>query len=609
MSVCGYYYLPDNHPGDTAQLLRELQEVDVKVFELTDSVTVDGAHEIGPGGETDGYTLPKGTLWVPLAQTQKHWIQTVLGEDPYVPFYYFYDVAQWSYSHTWGMSGGNGLLREQMPSNAPMVELTSPVHFGGVTNPTKPVLAFKTDSADGTALAMDLLYKGVKVYRGKDAFTSGGRSFPTGTGFIDTANLGSLTLTEVEELADDRDSPLTGLDNYPVPHYDLGGVPKIGVFTGATTVPGTPISTPQGQCSSTGYCYPMFGLTQKYGFPPHTNTDPRTPMIVPVTTTQVASSATYLKDQGFTAVYGGATTVPAGVGATDLQDFVNSGGKYVGYGAGALTSLRNAGVTTVNTSATNVAPFTDACEVGGTGLRTNGANFKASIDTTNPVGWGYDTGGSIFRTGTTVIDPATLGTATAVFSYPDPLVSPGYTCNATGAGELPGRPAIINQQFGAGAATVFDADPFYRSWLPQQERTVMSAFLEPTGAELPATAPAAPVVESAPADKPIADKALPEVKSRPAVVSYDASKTLIISVTRGKNNRKAKVLRKAIKVAGIPAATRKNIKWVKGRKALTLKIKNGKAYDSETQPGWIYQVDRFLIRKKVHTLTWDVTNG
>lgn len=609
--VCGYYYLPDNHPGDTARLLQELQEVDVEVYELTDDVTVNGAHQIGPGGAQNGVVLPEGTLWIPMAQTQKHWIQAVLGEDPFVPFYFFYDVAQWSYSHTWGMSGGNGLLREPMPADAPMEEVDW-VDFGGVTDAAKPVLAFKTDSSKGMAMVIDLLAKGVKVYRGTEAFQAGGRSFPTGTAMVDASTLGN---TDIAEIADERDNPVTGLDNYPVSRYDLGGVPKIGVYTGSSSVPATPISNPQGQCSSSGYCVPMFGLTQKFGFAPTSNTDPDTPIIVPVTSTDLAAGV--LVNGGFTTFYNSAGTIAAGAGATALQAFVNGGGNYVATTANGLTSARNAGITLINTSATNVAPFTDPCP-SGSGLRTNGANFPANIDTDNPVGWSYDNGGSIFRTGTVVIDPATLGgnggsipAATAVFSYPDPLVSFGYTCNATGAGELPGRPAIVHQEFGAGSFTFFDSDPFYRSWLPQQERTAFNAFLSPNGAELPATMPAPPSAGDSlePAGKPVAAKKLTKVKKRPAVVSYDPNKTLKITVKRGKKNREAKVLRKAVKRAKVPAKTKKKIKWVAKKRTLTLKIKNGKAFDHETMPLWIHRVSNYLTKKKVQSIRWEVDRG
>lgn len=611
VAVCGYYYLPDNHDGDVAELLRELQQVDVKVYELTEDTTVNGAHEIGPDGEMDGYTLPAGTLYIPMGQTQKHWIQAVLGEDPFVPFYFFYDSGQWSYSHTWGMSGGNGLLREPMPEGTPM-QLVDDVHFGGITDANKPVIAFKTDSSKGLALAVDLMAKGVTVYRGKDAFTSGGRSFPTGTAMVDASTLGSV---DIEELAEHRDSPLTGLDSYPVAHYDMGDIPKIGVYTGTATVPGTPISTPQGQCSSTTYCYPLFGLTQKLDFAPKTNTDTDPKIVFPVTSTDLGSSSTWLKDNGFTAFYA-SSSITNTTALSDLLDFVNNGGNYVGFGTGMVSTARSAGLTNVNSVATNAAPFNNSCPINSASLQTPGANFPVEIDTSTPLGWGFDNGGSYFRnTAGLVFNPSTLAgsgpipDAKAVYTYPTPMVSYGYTCNATGPGQLEGRPALVYQEFGNGSVSIFEQDPYYRSWLPQQERAALNALLVPNGPELAATLPAAPgaVKVVAPADKPVPASSEPKVALRSAVVSYDPNRTLEISVAGGKKSRKAKVLVKAVRKAGIPKKTSKKIKWIKGRKKTGIRIRNGRALDHETMPLWMHRIENYMAKRKVRASVWEVT--
>ena len=42
----------------------------------------------------------------------KHWIQAVLGEDPFVPFEYFYDVVTWSYPLQRGLAGDGFLTRQ-----------------------------------------------------------------------------------------------------------------------------------------------------------------------------------------------------------------------------------------------------------------------------------------------------------------------------------------------------------------------------------------------------------------------------------------------------------------------------------------------------------------
>ena len=43
---------------------------------------------------------------MPLAQTQKHWVEAMLGEDPYAAVPYFYDVASWSNPLLMGLDGG-----------------------------------------------------------------------------------------------------------------------------------------------------------------------------------------------------------------------------------------------------------------------------------------------------------------------------------------------------------------------------------------------------------------------------------------------------------------------------------------------------------------------
>jgi hypothetical protein len=73
-----------------------LQFVGVRVYRLDHTVTVSSAHRFGdfaidtPSGQspvrTSTVTLPKGTLYIPLGQGTKHWIQAVMGENPYLPF-------------------------------------------------------------------------------------------------------------------------------------------------------------------------------------------------------------------------------------------------------------------------------------------------------------------------------------------------------------------------------------------------------------------------------------------------------------------------------------------------------------------------------------------
>ena len=149
--------------------------------------------------------------------------------------------------------------------------------------------------------------------------------------------------------------------------------------------------------------------------------------------------------------------------------------------------------------------------------------------------WGFDNGGFIYRQASSspVYNPATLpGTPAAppvaaipdtnvAISYANPTTAFGYSCNATGPGELEGRPYATDSTFGAGHSTVLGSDPWYRSWVDVEWRMALNGALYPTGASIPA-GPARRTAVAEPASKPIAKKALPKVKDRPVIKGVPA---------------------------------------------------------------------------------------
>jgi hypothetical protein len=210
---------------------------------------------------------------------------------------------------------------------------------------------------------------------------------------------------------------------------------------------------------------------------------------------------TVLVDPGSTI----SATTPVGTAGTPaqaVQAFVNAGGTYLGSGAGGATSARNAGITTLNTTTIS-------------GITTPGSTFDATWNTDDPAGWGMDAGGWIYRESSNdpSFDPATLAgdggsippaTAVATFAAPGDCGGPagfgncyGYEVNANA--NLPGRPAVVDQPFGAGHAIMVGFDPWYRSWTVQEERLVLDALLYPGGSAAPVSATALPQV----ADRPV----------------------------------------------------------------------------------------------------------
>ena len=145
-SVCGYFFKPDVHSGDAARVLNELIETGVEVYRLDAPVEgLEGVHVFGTAPDTTTTdTLPAGTLWIPSAQPQKHWLQAVLGEDPFIPFPYYYDVVSWSYSLN-RIGAGNGTLTRTLPSGTAVTRL-SRVATGGAPAGASAVYAFNTDA-------------------------------------------------------------------------------------------------------------------------------------------------------------------------------------------------------------------------------------------------------------------------------------------------------------------------------------------------------------------------------------------------------------------------------------------------------------------------------
>jgi len=263
----------------------------------------------------------------------------------------------------------------------------------------------------------------------------------------------------------------------------------------------------------------MFDLTQKEQIP--------VSQISQLTSTDLANGA--LQSGGYTALIDPdaaiSATTPvgsAGTPAQAVQAFVNAGGTLLGTGNGGTASARNAGLTTVNTNTI-------------TGISTPGSTFDATWNTSDPVSWGFDAGGWVYRESNNDpnFDPATLGgnggaispaIAVATFAPAGDCGGPagfgncyGYEVNANTG--LPGRPAVIDQPFGAGHAIMLGFDPWYRAWTTQEERLVLNGLLYPTGTVIPAGQSSSEAgrvtAHSRAAARPVPAADLPRVASRP----------------------------------------------------------------------------------------------
>jgi hypothetical protein len=114
------------------ELVRRLQRMDVDVYRLTAPLVVPDLRAYGTeGGSSASTTLPTGTYWIPMAQAQKHWIQSMLQDESWIPTDVTYDVTAWSNPQLLNLRGGSsGAVL------APSAALVSPL--GPTPSPALP---------------------------------------------------------------------------------------------------------------------------------------------------------------------------------------------------------------------------------------------------------------------------------------------------------------------------------------------------------------------------------------------------------------------------------------------------------------------------------------
>jgi hypothetical protein len=147
-----YAWRSDVAAADAARLASRLRAVGVRVNRLRRELWVR-YHAYGVRG-THRSLLPIGTWVVSLAQTQKHWVEAMLGENPRASVAYFYDVASWSNPLLMGLDGG--AIHSRLPRGA-----LGPgaIARGGAAR------AFFGDSEGAAEAAMELLGRGIALGR------------------------------------------------------------------------------------------------------------------------------------------------------------------------------------------------------------------------------------------------------------------------------------------------------------------------------------------------------------------------------------------------------------------------------------------------------------
>lgn len=359
--VYAYAWRADVAAADAASLAGRLRAVGVRVNRLRRAVRVRAFHAYGTHGARHR-TLPAGTWVVTLAQTQKHWVEAMLGEDPYAAVAYFYDVASWSNPLLMGLDGG--AIRSRLPRG---VLGPGAVARGGAGR------AFAGDAEGSAEAAIDLLDRGVALAR-----------VPRSGEFVlpqDTHATAALAAHRVPALT----AAPAGAVALRAPRVALLG----GLQDGTSGLP-SPSSS-----------WARWLLERRFGM-----------------TVDLLGDADLAEGRlatgGYTAfvVPDGTAPAPSAAALAAVQAWVRTGGTFIGLRGEGIAYAQSAAITT----ATSTAPADP---------HAPGVSLGVRLDAADPVAWGERPTGFAFATGDPVLHAAG-GTVVARYPAGSAFFAGGY---------------------------------------------------------------------------------------------------------------------------------------------------------------------------------------
>ncbi|RQW99511.1 M14 family zinc carboxypeptidase [Micromonospora inaquosa] len=422
LTIRSYFLLPDRQLADVRQLVERLRRMDVEVYEVQKATRVPTARVFGGRGATN-VTVPKGAYWIPMDQPQKHWIQAVMGEDPYVPFPYFYDVSSWSNPLLMGI---NAIYTAD--TVRPRAELVRKVSGGraGVAWPWGSY-TYALDSAAAAELTFDLLGRGVPLVR----------DLTTGTVAIPAAKVSRT----VDGLAESLGVTLTPGGRPAGTRLDL---PDVGLFQG------TGISITSGSHGEARYV-----LGKRWGLD-----------LKPVTTADINDNTEAFTGRTVLLVPDGsnATGGLTAAGQANLRDWIGQGHTYLGLRNEGTRVARAAGLTST-TEKTKPADYL-----------VIGSHLRVDVDQDSPVALGRPAEDFEFNNSDPILTPSTTGTNVLTYPTGDTFWANGYTVEAD---TLKGTAAVVDEPTGAGRAVLFAFNPLFRAYNESGLHLVANALLYP----------------------------------------------------------------------------------------------------------------------------------
>ncbi|MBP2702329.1 hypothetical protein JOL79_00780 [Microbispora sp. RL4-1S] len=441
VKIRSYFLLPDRQLGDARRLVERLRGMDVEVYRLDRPITVPNARIFG-GRSAKNLTVPAGAYWIPMDQPQKHWIQALMGEDPYVPFPYFYDVSSWSNPLLMGV--GTVYTGDALRPKADLVRGVD----GGVTGPAPGggSYTYPMDSAAASELTFRLLGAGVPVFRDQ---TTGGAGVPAGG--ISRGELDKLSRSYGVTVEGGR-APASGTRLSP---------PDVGLFGG------TGISTTSGSYGEARYVLgARWGLT-----------------LTPVTAADVNGNTPAFTGRRVLVVPDGSSATGGldAQGMANLKAWVAAGGTYVGLRNEGTRVARSAGLTSTTEKAKP------------TGYQVIGSHFRVDVAPSSPIALGRPAEDFEFNNGDPILTPSQTGTNVLMYPSDGTFWSNGYT---VGADALKGTAALVDEPVGSGHAVLFAYNPLFRAYNENGIHLVANALLSPPGAAAPRARAATPAADA-----------------------------------------------------------------------------------------------------------------
>jgi hypothetical protein len=423
VAVRSYFLLPNRQVADVRQLVERLRRMDVEVYRLEKPITVPNAKIFG-GRSATNLPVPEGAYWIPMDQPQKHWIQAIMGEDPYVPFPYFYDVSSWSNPLLMGIDAvytGDAL--------SPKAELVKQIDGGkGSPAPRGGSWSYPMDSAAAAELTFKLIGQGVKLVR------------DPGTGVV---SLPAESLTGARDTLA-RSLGVTLTANRRAPSGPALSLPDVGLFAGAG------ISTVAGSYGEARYI-----LGHRWGLD-----------VKPVTTADINDNTTAFTERTALLVPDGsnATGGLTAAGQANLRNWIAQGRTYIGLRNEGTRLARAAGLTS-----TTEKPKPN-------GYQVIGSHLRVDVDRGSPVALSRPAEDFQFNNGDSILNPSTTGTNVLTYPAGGTFWLNGY---AQHADALKGTVSLVDEPTGAGHAVLFAFNPLFRAYNDDGIHLVANALLYP----------------------------------------------------------------------------------------------------------------------------------